>query len=100
MYADSITDSMKKAIDETNYRRAKQQAYNEEHHVKPMTIKKGIVDSLKIRIDDDNKKMTKPEIAKQIEQMKGMMNTASSQLDFETAIKLRDEIAKLKRKLR
>ncbi len=100
MYADSITESMKKAIDETNYRRAKQQAYNEEHHVKPMTIKKGIVDSLKIRIDDDNKKMTKPEIAKQIEQMKGMMNTASSQLDFETAIKLRDEIAKLKRKLR
>lgn len=100
MYADSITDSMKKAIDETNYRRAKQQAYNEEHHVKPMTIKKGIVDSLKIRIDDDNKKMTKQEIAKQIEQMKGMMNTASSQLDFETAIKLRDEIAKLKRKLR
>ena len=100
MYADSVTDSMKKAIDETNYRRAKQQAYNEEHHVKPMTIKKGIVDSLKIRIDDDNKKMTKPEIAKQIEQLKGMMNTASSQLDFETAIKLRDEIAKLKRKLR
>mgnify|MGYP004615342097 FL=1 len=100
MYADSITESMKKAIDETNYRRAKQQAYNEEHHVKPMTIKKGIVDSLKIRIDDDNKKMTKQEIAKQIEQLKGMMNTASSQLDFETAIKLRDEIAKLKRKLR
>lgn len=100
MYADSITESMKKAIDETNYRRAKQQAYNEKHHVKPMTIKKGIVDSLKIRIDDDNKKMTKPEIAKQIEQLKGMMNTASSQLDFETAIKLRDEIAKLKRKLR
>lgn len=100
MYADRITDSMKKAIDETNYRREKQQAYNTEHNVKPMTIKKAVVDSLKIRVEDDNKKLSKPEISKKIEQLSGMMNTAASQLDFETAIKLREEIAKLKRQLK
>lgn len=100
MYADKITDSMKKAIDETNYRREKQQKYNTEHNVKPMTIKKDIVDSLKIRVEDDNKKLSKPEISKKIEQLKGMMNTAASQLDFETAITLREEIAKLKRQLK
>ncbi len=100
MYADRITDSMKQAIDETNRRREKQIAYNSAHNVKPMTIKKGIVDSLKIRMDKQEEKMSKQEITKKIEQLKGMMNTAASQLDFETAINLREEIAKLKRKLR
>ena len=100
MYADKITDSMKKAIDETNYRREKQMKYNIEHNVKPTTIKKDIVDSLKIRMDDNNEKLSKQDIAKKIEQLKGMMNTAASQLDFETAIKLREEIAKLKKQLR
>ena len=65
-----------------------------------MTIKKDIVDTLKIRMDKEETKMTKQEISKKIEQLKGMMNTAASQLDFETAINLREEIAKLKRKLR
>ncbi len=100
MYADHMTDSMKKAIDETNYRRAKQQAYNQAHNVKPQTIKKDVVDSLKIRMDVKEDKMDKKDISKKIEQLKGMMNTAASQLDFETAIKLREEIAKLKRQLR
>ncbi len=100
MYADNITDSMQQAIDETNRRREKQQRYNIEHNVKPMTIKKDIVDSLKIRIDTEDNKMSKQDILKKIEQLKGMMNTAASQLDFETAIKMREEIAKLKRKLR
>ncbi len=100
MYADNITDSMRQAIDETNYRRSKQEAYNKEHHVKPMTIKKDIVDTLKIRMDNEESKMTKSDIIKKIESLKGMMNTAASQLDFETAIKLREEIAKLKRKLK
>ncbi|MBR6778970.1 MAG: excinuclease ABC subunit UvrB [Clostridia bacterium] len=99
MYADRITESMKLAIDETNNRRQKQMQYNKEHNVKPMTIKKGIVDTLKIRVDKEEK-LTKSEILKQIEHLKGMMNTAASQLDFETAIKLREEIAKLKRKLK
>ena len=100
MYADRITDSMKIAIDETNRRREKQKAYNEANNVKPMTIKKGIVDSLKIRMEEKQESMSKQDILKKIEQMKGMMNTAASQLDFETAIKLREEITKLKRKLR
>lgn len=100
MYADMMTDSMKKAIEETNYRREKQMKYNAEHRTKPTTIKKGIVDSLKIRMDAKEDKMTKQDISKKIEQLKGMMNTAASQLDFETAIKLREEIAKLKRKLK
>ena len=100
MYADRITDSMKKAIDETNYRREKQMAYNKKHNVKPMTIKKDIVDSLKIRMEDKGEKLSKQDTTKKIEQLKGMMNTAASQLDFETAIKLREEIAKLKKQLR
>lgn len=100
MYADMITDSMQKAIDETNRRRELQQAYNKKHNVQPQTIKKEIVDTLKIRMENDEKSASKQDIAKQIEQLKGMMNTAASQLDFETAIKLREEIAKLKRKLR
>ena len=100
MYADKVTDSMKKAIDETNYRREKQMKYNTEHNVKPQTIKKGIVDSLKIRMDNKEENLSKQDISKKIEQLKGMMNTAASQLDFETAIKLREEIAQLKRKLK
>ncbi len=100
MYADMITDSMQKCIDETNRRRELQQAYNKKHGVEPQTIKKEIVDTLKIRMENDEKPSSKQDIAKQIEQLKGMMNTAASQLDFETAIKLREEIAKLKRKLR
>ncbi len=100
MYADRITDSMKVAIDETNRRREIQQNYNKQHNVKPMTIKKDIVDSLKIRTENESEKLSKQDISKKIEQLKGMMNTAASQLDFETAIKLREEIAKLKRKLK
>ena len=100
MYADRMTDSMQKAINETNYRREKQLKYNAEHNVKPMTIKKEIVNSLNIRMDAKEEKLSKSDLLKKIETLKGMMNTAASQLDFETAIKLREEIAKLKRKLK
>ncbi len=100
MYADRITDSMKKAIDETEYRRNKQMQYNIEHNVKPMTIKKAIVDSLKISMDKKEDSMSKQDITKKIEQLKGQMDNAAKRLDFETAINLREEIAKLKRKLR
>ena len=99
MYADRITDSMKKAIDETEYRRKKQMDYNTLHNVKPTTIKKDIVDSLKIRMDKSEEKLSKSDLIKKIEQLKGMMQTAASQLDFETAIKLREDISKLKKQL-
>ena len=99
MYADRITDSMKKAINETEYRRKKQMDYNTLHNVKPTTIKKDIVDSLKIRMDKNEEKLSKSDLIKKIEQLKGMMQTAASQLDFETAIKLREDISKLKKQL-
>ena len=73
-------------------------AYNKEHNVQPTTIKKNIVDSLKIRMDNKEEKLSKQDKLKKIEQLKQMMNSAANQLDFETAIKLREEIAKLKRK--
>ena len=100
MYADRITDSMRKAINETEYRRDKQMKYNQEHNVKPMTIKKDIVDSLKIRMDKKDVSMSKQDITKKIELLKGQMDNAAKRLDFETAINLREEIAKLKKKLR
>ena len=65
-----------------------------------MTIKKGIVDSLKIRIDKKDESLSKQDITKKIEQLKGQMDNAAKQLDFETAINLREEITKLKKKLR
>ena len=101
MYADRITDSMKTAIQETERRRTIQMEYNKAHNVKPQTIKKDIVDTLKIRIENDEaSKLSKQDIIKKIEQLKGMMSTAASQLDFEKAIQLREEIAKLKKKLK
>lgn len=100
MYADKMTDSMKIAIEETNRRREKQMKYNTEHNVKPMTVKKGIVDSLKITMEEKHEKLSKSELIKKIEQLKGAMKTAASSLDFETAIRLREEITKLKRQLR
>lgn len=100
MYADNMTDSMKMAIGETNRRREIQMKYNQEHNTKPMTIKKEIVDTLKISIDEEKSYSSKQEIIKQIESLKGLMNTAASSLDFETAIKMREEIAKLKKKLK
>ena len=65
-----------------------------------MTIKKEIVDTLKISIDDEKFYASKQDIIKQIENLKGLMNTAAGSLDFETAIKMREEIAKLKKKLK
>lgn len=100
MYGDTITDSMRKAIDETNRRREIQMRYNTQHGVKPMTIKKSVVDSLKISVELDDVQMTRQQIIDNIEKLKGLMKTASNQLDFESAIKYREEISKLKQKLK
>ena len=100
MYGDTITDSMKRAINETNRRREIQMRYNKEHNVKPMTIKKEIVDTLKISIELDDKQMSREQIIDNIEKLKALMASASAQLDFESAIKYREEISKLKQKLK
>ena len=99
MYGDTITDSMKQAIDETNRRREIQMNYNREHNVKPMTIKKDVVDTLKISVELDDVQMSRQQIIDNIEKLKALMASASAQLDFESAIKYREEISKLKQKL-
>ena len=100
MYGDTITDSMRRAIDETNRRREIQMRYNVEHNVKPMTIKKEVVDTLKISMELDEVQMSREQIINNIEKLKALMSSASAQLDFESAIKYREEISKLKDKLK
>lgn len=103
MYADTITDSMKAAIEETNRRREYQIAYNKKHNITPKTIKKDIVNTLMIsrKIKDaDRKKLSRGEIIKEIERLTGLMSVASHNLDFETCIQLRDEIMRLKKEIR
>lgn len=101
MYADTITKSMKKAIDETERRRKIQMAYNKEHHIVPKTIIKDVKNTLEIakKVDTSVEKINIKEIPKKIELLKGLMQTASKELDFEKAIKYREEIKELKKLL-
>ena len=101
MYADTVTDSMRRAIDETNRRRALQDAYNKEHGIIPKTVVSKIKNSLEItKKAPKGEALSAKDIAKEIERLKGMMKVASEQLDFERAILLRDEMNELKRKLK
>ncbi len=102
LYADVITDSMREAMDETARRRNYQIAYNKEHNITPKTIIKEIKNSVVItkKATHSAKDMTKSEITKEIERLTGLMKAASAQLDFETCISLREEIAVLKDRLR
>lgn len=99
MFADNMTKSMERAIAETNRRRELQQAYNLKHNITPTTIVKNIGSSLSISSKAATKLSTK-DIPTEIEKLKGMMKVASSQLDFEVAIQLRDKIAELKKQLK
>ena len=99
MYADVMTDSLKRAIDETNRRREIQISYNMEHNIIPKTIIKEIKNTLKITSKESGFDKLKPEdITKKIESLTALMNVAVKSLDFEKAILLRDEIAELKAK--
>ncbi len=96
MFADEITKSMQVAINETQRRRDVQMQYNKEHGITPQTIIKEIKNTLEF----NKKQIQKPnDVAKEIERLKGLMAIASKQLDFETAIELRDRITILKREL-
>ena len=124
MYADNITDSMARAIDETNRRREKQVAYNREHGIDPKPLRKRIGDITEMlaRESDDTEDLVassrkrssapvgvhtktlmqrpREELLGLIESLTEQMRTAASQLHFELAARLRDEIAELKRELR
>lgn len=100
MYADVITGSMKRAIDETNRRRAIQEKYNSDHGIVPKTI----IKSEKISLGITSKKSASDDvplkdIPQEIEKLKALMKVASSQLDFEKAIEIRDTISVLRKKL-
>lgn len=100
MYADEMTGSMKRAIDETSRRRSIQDAYNKEHGIVPKTIVKDIKIDLGIttkkKAGDDIKIQ---DIPAEIEKLKALMKVASSQLDFERAIEIRDTISQLKKRM-
>ncbi len=101
MYADTVTDSMRRAIDETNRRRKIQDAYNREHHIVPKTIEREFKNTLEItkkKVDRD--KMSPKDLVQEVERLKGLMQAASAALDFEKAIKLRDELNELKKQIR
>ena len=106
MYADNITDSMDKALTETNRRREIQQKYNNEHGITPTTIKKAVRDLISIskevdrkisNVEKDPESMDYKELKKLIEKVKKKMERAAAELDFETAIEMRDKLAELRK---
>lgn len=104
MYADTITESMAYAIGETERRRGIQHKYNVEHNIVPKTIVKDIVNTLEITKKIDNihsgEEKSAKDIQKEIEILKSRMAIASSKLDFESAIKYREAISELKKKIK
>jgi len=122
MYADVVTDSMRRAISETNRRRALQQAYNAEHGIDPQTIRKAVTDILSVLRPDGDGKAPMPgrdrrsrrrdkvrsdlaelpaeELDRLIRTLEEEMHEAATELRFEYAARLRDEIDDLKRELR
>ena len=99
MYADEITDSMKRAINETARRRKIQMDYNQKHNIVPKTIVKQIKNTLEITKKVDDGKIAKKDIPAEIERLTSMMKLASNALDFERAIELRNKISTLKKRL-
>ena len=99
MFADTITDSMQRAMDETARRRKLQMEYNEKHGIVPKTIIKEIKNTLEIGKKVTEGHLSKRDIPLEIDRLTSMMKIASSQLDFERAIELRNKIAQLKKRL-
>ena len=108
MYADTMTDSMKNAIEETNRRRAIQKEYNKEHNIKPTTIKKAVRDLIavskavaetEVKLKKDPESMSRKELMKLISQVEKQMRAAAADLNFEQAAQLRDKMIELKKNL-
>ena len=108
MYADTMTDSMRIAIDETMRRRSMQQQYNEEHGITPTTIKKAVRDLISIskevakteeRMMKDPESMSKKELEKLVKDVEKQMRAAAADLNFEMAAELRDKMIELKKNL-
>lgn len=109
MYADKMTDSMRVAIEETERRRAVQQAYNEAHGITPQTIRKSVREliaiSKKVAADEvkyakDPESMSKKELEKTIAEIQKKMQKAAAELNFEAAAEYRDKMITLKNMLR
>jgi len=99
MFADNMTDSMKRAIGETERRRAIQEKFNQEHGIIPKTIIKEINNTLEITKKVDDGKLKREDIPREIEKLTAMMKIASNSLEFERAMEFRDKIQKLKKQL-
>lgn len=108
MYADVMTDSMRKAIQETERRRNIQEAYNKEHGITPTTIKKAVRDLITVsravaetedKLKKDPESMTRKELTKLIRQVEKQMRAAAADLNFEQAAELRDKMIELKKNL-
>ena len=108
MYADVITDSMRRAIDETLRRRELQEAYNKEHGITPKTIKKAVRDLISIskevaktqkKLEKDMESMSREELEELIGKVQKQMKAAAADLNFEMAAELRDQMIELKKNL-
>ena len=108
MYADTVTDSMRMAIEETKRRRKIQMQYNEEHGITPQTIKKAVrdlirisqkVDSAQLQLEKEPESMSQKELEKLIADVTKKMKKAAADLNFETAAQLRDKLVELKKTL-
>jgi excinuclease ABC subunit B len=106
MYADRVTDSMKRAMEETSRRRAIQVKYNEEHGIIPASIVKAVrdlTDSMRAAAEVKEKapigKMPKDEVARLIKELEKQMKQAAQELEFEKAALLRDQILTLRQEL-
>ena len=106
MYADMITDSMRKAMDETERRRSIQMKYNEEHGITPQSIHKAVRDlitisrkaaSAEMQIEKDPESMSKAELEKLVGEVTKQMRKAAAELNFELAAELRDKLIELKK---
>ena len=108
MYADVLTDSMRRAIDETLRRRELQEAYNKEHGITPKTIKKAVRDLISIskevaktqkKLEKDMESMSRKELEELIGKVQKQMKAAAADLNFEMAAELRDQMIELKKNL-